>query len=206
MKTHRQSTDTTWTSRGGALDFRGAGGSRSCAPIQAMPPRKRMTSAGIDQTIISIRPEYSHSGRYRARELPDRNHQAKQNVSRMTGTPTASMMAVASSNISLSALPTGPRGSRGPSLHEASVRHTSAQVQAWRDSRPSLIGVMMRSFLRSAVAPIPLMGDSRCCPRSVRPRCPDSASQLNDPPAQAEGDRVGAIASTQLRNDVFDVG
>ena len=63
VKTQRQSTDTTWTSRGAALDFRGAGGSRSWELIQAMPPRKRMMSAGIDHTIISMRPENSHSGR-----------------------------------------------------------------------------------------------------------------------------------------------
>ena len=44
----------------------GTGGSRSCDPVHAMPPRNRTTRAGMDQMIISIRPEYSQSGRYRA--------------------------------------------------------------------------------------------------------------------------------------------
>ena len=58
-----QSRETTSMLSGAVAEPIGCGGSRSCAPIYAMPPRETITSAGIDQTIISIRPEYSQSGR-----------------------------------------------------------------------------------------------------------------------------------------------
>src|ERR1700722_16523351 len=48
---------------GGGVDYcRGTGGSRSCDPVHAIPPRNRTIRAGMDQMIISIRPEYSQSG------------------------------------------------------------------------------------------------------------------------------------------------
>src|SRR6516164_5610358 len=96
MKSHRQSSDTTSTSSGGVADSSGLGGSSSCELIQAIPPRNRITSAGMDQVISSILPEYSQSGRYVARGLSARNHHANTSVRMMTGMMTASMMAVAS--------------------------------------------------------------------------------------------------------------
>ena len=41
----------------------GLRGSRSCEPTQATPPTRSTVIAGIDQTSISSRPEYSKSGR-----------------------------------------------------------------------------------------------------------------------------------------------
>src|SRR5215469_374984 len=122
MKSHRQSSDTTSTSSGELADSSGLGGSRSCELIQAIPPRNEITSAGMDQMINSILPEYSQLGRYMARRLPARNHQANTSVRMMTGTMTASMMAVASPRMRRSARPTGPWGSSGPSAHDASVK------------------------------------------------------------------------------------
>ena len=63
MKSHFQSSDTTSTFS--EADFEGSGllGSRSWLPIQVIPPRSMMVSAGIAQTTISIAPEYSQSGR-----------------------------------------------------------------------------------------------------------------------------------------------
>src|ERR1700722_17608770 len=119
MKSQRQSREMTSISRGAADPASGTGGSRSCDPVHAIPPRNRTIRAGMDQIIISIRPEYSHSGRYRARAFLARNHQANTRVSTITGMTTASMIAVESRRMTRSALPTGPCGSRTPSLHDA---------------------------------------------------------------------------------------
>src|ERR1700722_3830851 len=109
----------TSISRGAADPASGAGGSRSCDPVHAMPPRNRTIRAGMDQIIISIRPEYSHSGRYRAWAFLARNHQANTRVSTITGMTTASMIAVESKRMTRSALPTAPCGVRSTSLHDA---------------------------------------------------------------------------------------
>src|ERR1043165_6127328 len=94
MNSHFQSRETTSTLSGGALDFNGRLGSRSWLPIQAMPPRSMIVSAGIAQTTISTAPEYSQSGRYSAFVLPRRNHQANATVAIIVGMMIASMIAV----------------------------------------------------------------------------------------------------------------
>ena len=113
-KSHFQSSETTSMWIVGCCDGIGFGGSRSCEPIQAMPPRNSTTSVGIDQTTSSIGPEYDQSGRYSALALPDLNHQAKASVRMMTGMTTASMIAVALSRMSRSAAAIGPWTSSTP--------------------------------------------------------------------------------------------
>ena len=73
-----------------------------------------MTSAGIDHTTSSIGPEYSKVGRYCARLLDARNHQAQPSTSTITGMMIASMIAVAFRRIRRSAAPIGPCGSSTP--------------------------------------------------------------------------------------------
>src|SRR5438270_9898492 len=110
MKSHFQSSETTSTLIGGAADLSGLLGSRSWLPIQAMPPRSMMVSAGIAHTTSSTAPEYSHSGRYVALVLPRRNHQANATVAIMVGMMIASMIAVELLRIVFSAAATGPTG------------------------------------------------------------------------------------------------
>src|SRR5271155_5626955 len=94
MNSHFQSSETTSTSIGVVTLTKGLRGSRSCDPIQAIPPRKSTIMAGIDHVTNSIRPEYSHSGLRRARLLLARNHTATTKVQTMTGMTTAIMLAV----------------------------------------------------------------------------------------------------------------
>src|ERR1041384_8191806 len=96
MNSHFQSSATTWISSAGTFDGIGLGGSRLWLEIHAMPPRNMTTSAGIDHTTSSIGPEYSKVGRYCARLLEARNHQAQPSTSTITGMMIASMIAVAS--------------------------------------------------------------------------------------------------------------
>src|ERR1700735_2478907 len=116
MNSHFQSSDTTSTSTAFDADGIGFLGSSSCEPNQAMPPRKVTTTAGIAQTISSNVPENAQFGRYFARLFEARNHQAKANVARMTGTTITNMIVKESKRISRSETPTGPRGSSTP-LH-----------------------------------------------------------------------------------------
>src|SRR5580704_2253303 len=71
-----------------------------------------MVSAGIDQTTSSSRPEYSQSGQWNARVLDARKYQAKAKVAAMVGSTIASMIAIESIRICLSAAAIGPCGSR----------------------------------------------------------------------------------------------
>src|ERR1700719_4332724 len=71
-----------------------------------------IVSAGIDQTTSSSRPEYSQSGQWNARVLDARKYQAKANIATMVGTTIASMIAIESIRIILSAAAIGPCGSR----------------------------------------------------------------------------------------------
>src|SRR5580704_18028854 len=71
-----------------------------------------MVNVGIDQTTISMRPEYSQSGRYCARELECRNQYAKAKMATIVGTTMASIIAMESIKIVLSAAAIGPSGSR----------------------------------------------------------------------------------------------
>src|SRR5260221_9648559 len=155
INSHFQSSEMTWTSSGVTAASIGRGGSSSWELIQAMPPRKMITSAGIDQTIISIRPEYSHSGRYRSRGLLARNHQAKPIVSKITGMTTASMIAVASNRIRSSALPIGPRGSKTPSLHDASRTVTPVSADARRIFVVTARMTVLRFRIAASVGALP---------------------------------------------------
>src|ERR1700753_2583916 len=95
MKSHFQSSETTWISSGGRVETdlsRALGGSSSGAAMQATPPRNRVMSAGMVQVTNSRRPEYCQSGVRRARGLVLRNHHAKAMVQQITGMITASMM------------------------------------------------------------------------------------------------------------------
>src|SRR5262245_7272474 len=107
MNSHFQSSATTSTSSGSTFDLNGFAGSSSCEPIHAMGPKKSTTSAGMDQTMSSSRPDSAQCGAYVARALPARYHQAKPSVQRIVGTTMASMMASESSRITRSAAPTG---------------------------------------------------------------------------------------------------
>src|SRR5258707_7970319 len=71
-----------------------------------------MVSAGIDQTTSSSRPEYSQSGQWNARVLDARKYQAKAKIAAMVGSTIASMIAIESIRICLSAAAIGPCGSR----------------------------------------------------------------------------------------------
>src|ERR1700759_1896794 len=95
MNSQRQSSAMTSISIGEAEDWRCFGGSSSWEPIQAMPPKNKITKPGMAQTMSSMLPEYSQSARYTARRLPLRNHQANARVRTMTGMMTDSMMIVA---------------------------------------------------------------------------------------------------------------
>src|SRR5947209_6775714 len=90
-------------------------------------------SSGMDHTIISMRPEYSKSGRYVARVLEARNHQAKANVAAIVGTTMASMIASESIRMVLSAIPIGPCGSRTAGWHAAKA--IGAMTTAQRPAR-----------------------------------------------------------------------
>src|SRR5262245_22964462 len=71
---------------------------------------------GIDQTSISRRPENSKFGRWRARLLDARNHQATPSVASIVGITIASMIPVELSMMSRSAEAIGPFGSSTPSV------------------------------------------------------------------------------------------
>src|ERR1700722_9813870 len=125
MNSHFQSSDTTSTSIGSAEACKRVRGSKSCEPIQQIPPRNRTTSAGIAHTTNSMRPAYSHSGSRRSLRLPARNHQANRPVARITGTTTASMMTVALKRMVRSAPPMGPCGSSTPEVLQPHSNKTS---------------------------------------------------------------------------------
>src|ERR1041385_7193629 len=71
-----------------------------------------MVKAGIDHTTSSSRPEYSQSGQWNALVLEARKYQAKAKIATIVGTTIASMIAIESIRIILSAAATGPCGSR----------------------------------------------------------------------------------------------
>ena len=54
MNSHFQSSETTCTLSGSAFGSSGLAGSRSCDPIQAMPPRNMIISKGKDQTTNEL--------------------------------------------------------------------------------------------------------------------------------------------------------
>src|SRR5882757_3404471 len=68
--------------------------------------------AGIDQTTSSMRPEYSQSGQYDAFVLAARNQKAEAKIATIVGRTIASMIAIESIRMVLSAAPIGPCGSR----------------------------------------------------------------------------------------------
>src|ERR1700726_351253 len=107
MNSHFQSSETTWILTGLPVPSTGAAGSSSCEPIQATPPSRMTVSAGIDQTTISMRPEYSQSGQYAALVLEARNQKAKAKIAMIVGTTIASMIATESIRMVLSAAPIG---------------------------------------------------------------------------------------------------
>src|ERR1700752_5159432 len=121
MNSHFQSSETTWTVTGVALELIALRGSRSCAPTHATPPTSSTVMAGIDQTSSSRRPEYSKSGKYAARKFDERNQEATASVARIVGITIASMMPSELSRISRSAAAMGPLGSRTPSEQPPSV-------------------------------------------------------------------------------------
>src|SRR6202789_2276687 len=140
MNNHFQSSETTWISSGFTREAIGRAGSSNWDPIQAMPPRKKTTSAGIDQTMSSTRPEEVKSGRRRARVFESRNHQANANIARIVGTTIASMITSASSRMVRFAAPIGPAGERTAVRHPSSVNgKTSANIRRKDDiSAPGL--------------------------------------------------------------------
>src|SRR5215831_12044769 len=91
MNSHFQSSDTTWTSSGSSSD-NGFAGSRSCDPIQATLPRSMIVSSGTDQVMISILPDSTKLGSYRARLLDARYHHPNRSAARIVGTTIGSMM------------------------------------------------------------------------------------------------------------------
>src|SRR5215469_1196297 len=116
MNSHFQSSATTWTLIGLTVEAIGLGGSRSYEPTQATPPTRITVRIGIDQMRSSSRPEYSNSGKYSARVLEARYHQATPSVASIVGMQIASMMPVALNMICRSAAAIGPCGSSTPSL------------------------------------------------------------------------------------------
>src|SRR6266480_6742338 len=121
MNSHFQSSETTWTVTGVALELIGLRGSRSWAPTHATPPTRSTVMAGIDQTSSSRRPEYSKSGKYAAREFDARNQKATASVARIVGITIASMMPSELNRICRSARAIGPFGSSTPSVQPPSV-------------------------------------------------------------------------------------
>ena len=102
-----------------------------------------MTSVGIAQTMSSSRPENAQSGKYVARVLVARNHQANPSVAMTTGTTIASMIASESMRIRRSDAPIGPRGSRTPSQpHVVSIRAPRAANRADREAVRNGAGVI----------------------------------------------------------------
>src|SRR4029078_8027274 len=130
MNSHFQSSETTSTSSGGLFDFNGRLGSRSWAPIQAMPARRIAVRTGMPQTPISIAPEYSQSGRYTALVLPRRNHQATATVAIIVGMMIASMMAVELMRVVFLALAAGATRSKMPRLQAVSTREAGKAALA----------------------------------------------------------------------------
>src|ERR1700675_3317813 len=127
MNSHFQSSETTWTVTGVALELIGLRGSRSWAPTQATPPTRSTVMAGIDPTSSSRRPEYSKSGKYAAREFDARNQKATAKVARIVGMTIASMIPSELNRICRSAMAMVPFGSRTPSLQPPSA---AAQTKA----------------------------------------------------------------------------
>src|SRR5215472_12329206 len=115
MNSHFQSSAATWT-------LIGLGVARSYEPTQATPPTRITVRIGIDQMRSSSRPEYSNSGKYSARVLEARYHQATPSVASIVGMQIASMMPVALNMICRSAAAIGPCGSSTPSLQPPRVR------------------------------------------------------------------------------------
>src|ERR1700677_1011131 len=142
MNSHFQSSEMTSISTGLTPPARGFGGSRACEPIQAIPLRNNTIKAGMHQVMNSIRPEYSQSGRRRARLFRARNHQAKASVHTMTGMTTANMMVVASNRISFSLSPTGPCGFRTP--YEQPTRSSAQAANEQGTRRQEAVGIKAR--------------------------------------------------------------
>src|SRR6185437_6272370 len=151
MKSHFQSSETTWTSSGAACEGRGCAGSRSWELIQAIPPRKMTTSAGIDQTTISTRPEYTKSGCRRARWLEARYHQATAMVAMIVGTTIASMITTESRRIKRSAALMGPAGWSCERPQPASSP-SIASAMTMRPTRPAAPELLFRSMAASPPA------------------------------------------------------
>src|SRR5436309_1470283 len=136
MNSHFQSNEMTCTSVALIEDGIGRYGSISCEPIQITPPRKRMTSRGIDQTISSMRPEYTQCGRYLALGFDARNHQAKARTARMVGTTLKPSLTQPLSRILLLAEPIGPCGSSTPPEHPASDALSAAEAGSANTRKP----------------------------------------------------------------------
>src|SRR5215470_9003731 len=124
MKSHFQSSDTTWISSGLTRDASGRAGSSRNELVHATPPRKKMTSAGIDQVMSSMRPECVKVGQYGARLFEALKRKAITSVAMITGMTIASIIASASNRILRSAALTGPAGSS--SAPPQALRHASA--------------------------------------------------------------------------------
>ena len=123
-------------SRAASCSRQRRGGSRSCEPIQMMPPRSM-----IDQRRDRPDDEFELAGKRpspadrRARVFEARNHQAKPSVARIVGMTIASMMASESSRICASPLPIVPCGST--TMRPQPERLQSASSEAARASPAS---------------------------------------------------------------------
>src|SRR5215831_3771972 len=99
MKSHFQSSETTWISIGFAFVARGRAGSRRNELVQATPPRKKITRAGMDHVMSSMRPEWVNVGKYGARVLEALKRKAIRSMAIMTGMTIASIIASESNRI-----------------------------------------------------------------------------------------------------------
>src|SRR5690349_6546184 len=99
MNSHYQSSETTWISRGFARPGRGRAGSSKNELVQARPPRKKITSAGMDQMMSSMRPEWVKVGQYGALVFEALKRNAIRTVATITGMTTASIIASESNRI-----------------------------------------------------------------------------------------------------------
>src|ERR1700733_1030220 len=136
---------------GFADDAIGLRGSRSCALIQPMPPTRSTVMAGMDQTIISMRPEYSQSGKCGARALDERNQKATPSVATMVGMTMASMIPSESKRIVRSADAIGPFGSRTPSEQPQRAAAASTARTLPRYCQLNLIRGEIRNGLSIAI-------------------------------------------------------
>src|ERR1700730_1075211 len=221
MNSHFQSSETTWTLSGLAVELIGLCGSRSCAPIQATPPTNSTVIAGIDQTSSSRRPEYSKSGRYTARVLDERNQKATPRVARIVGITIASMMPSELNRICRSPEAMGPFGSSTPSEQPPSAAtpiKTTATTETARiepllstvmrnDNRFNMAGNRCSTPYRISNLVCPEPDKKNCAWGVVFPSAPEiRLGEVNDLIAAAAHDRLHHIKREALRHIEGDRG